>query len=169
MRLHRYKLPVLVAVLAVVATACGSSGGGGGAQECTSDFTVGVAYDVGGLGDKSFNDAAKAGLDKAIADAKQSASGPALLGAAMDQIAVSFGIEILKIVPNRVSTEVDARLSFDGASTLAKARSVIAMYEQAGIARERILIKIADDRVRDVIRDPDNAFVKINHLQQHLF
>ena len=68
MRLHRFKLPVLAAVLAVVATACGSSGGGGGAQECTSDFTVGVAYDVGGLGDKSFNDAAKAGLDRAIAD-----------------------------------------------------------------------------------------------------
>ena len=67
MRLQRWKLPVLVAVFAVVATACGGSGGGGEA-ECTSDFKVGVAYDVGGLGDKSFNDAAKAGLDRAIAD-----------------------------------------------------------------------------------------------------
>ncbi len=62
---------------------------------------------------------------------------------AMDKLALAFGIEILKIVPQRVSTEVDARLSFDTAATIAKARSLIARYEKAGISRERILIKIA--------------------------
>lgn len=65
------------------------------------------------------------------------------LEAAMDQLAVAFGLEILKIVPGRVSTEVDARLSFDRAATVAKAERLIALYEAAGIARERVLIKIA--------------------------
>jgi len=63
--------------------------------------------------------------------------------AAMDQLAISFGTEILKIVPNRVSTEVDARLSFDIQGSIAKGRQLIGMYEKAGIARERILIKVA--------------------------
>ncbi|MDX1952742.1 MAG: transaldolase [Verrucomicrobiota bacterium] len=62
---------------------------------------------------------------------------------AMDKLAVAFGIEILKIVPHRVSTEVDARLSFNFEATLAKARHLMALYEKAGIPRERILIKIA--------------------------
>ena len=65
------------------------------------------------------------------------------LGAAMDKIAVNFGCEILKIVPRYVSTEVDARLSFDTAATLAKAREIIALYAAAGVPKERILIKIA--------------------------
>jgi len=60
----------------------------------------------------------------------------------MDRLAVNFGREILKIVPGRVSTEVDARLSFDTAATVAKARELIGLYEQAGMARERILIKV---------------------------
>jgi transaldolase len=60
----------------------------------------------------------------------------------MDRLAVNFGREILKIVPGRVSTEVDARLSFDTAGTIAKARELIGLYEGAGIARERILIKV---------------------------
>lgn len=60
----------------------------------------------------------------------------------MDRLAVNFGREILKIVPGRVSTEVDARLSFDAAATTAKARELIALYEGAGIGRERILIKV---------------------------
>jgi transaldolase len=60
----------------------------------------------------------------------------------MDRLAVNFGREILKIVPGRVSTEVDARLSFDTAGTIAKARELIALYERAGIGRERILIKV---------------------------
>jgi transaldolase len=62
---------------------------------------------------------------------------------AMDHLAVAFGIEILKIVPNRVSTEVDSRLSFDVEGSVAKARQLISLYEAAGVARERILIKVA--------------------------
>lgn len=61
----------------------------------------------------------------------------------IDKLFVDFGLEILKIVPGRVSTEVDARLSFDVEGTLNKARWLIKLYEQAGIARERVLIKIA--------------------------
>src|SRR3984885_719521 len=62
---------------------------------------------------------------------------------AFDRLAVSFGKRILKIVPKRVSTEVDARLSFDTAASVAKGREIIAQYESAGIGRDRILIKIA--------------------------
>lgn len=62
---------------------------------------------------------------------------------AMDALAVAFGIEILKIVSHRVSTEVDARLSFDTEATMAKAHSLIQRYEKEGISRDRILIKIA--------------------------
>jgi transaldolase len=61
----------------------------------------------------------------------------------MDRLLVNFGCEILKIIPGRVSTEVDAGLSFDIEGTLAKARKLIGMYERAGIGRERVLIKIA--------------------------
>ena len=60
----------------------------------------------------------------------------------MDRLAVNFGREILQIVPGRVSTEVDARLSFDTAGSIAKARELIGLYERAGIGRERILIKV---------------------------
>jgi transaldolase len=63
--------------------------------------------------------------------------------ALMDKLFVSFGREILKVIPGRVSTEVDARLSFDVEGTLAKARRLIELYEQTGIGRERILIKVA--------------------------
>ena len=62
---------------------------------------------------------------------------------AMDKLAVAFGAEILKIVPHRVSTEVDARLSFDIEGSVAKARHLIGLYQQAGVGRERILIKLA--------------------------
>jgi transaldolase len=61
----------------------------------------------------------------------------------MEHLGVNFGKEILKIIPGRVSTEVDANLSFDTAATLAKARRLIELYAKAGVARERILIKIA--------------------------
>jgi transaldolase len=60
----------------------------------------------------------------------------------MDHLAVGFGGEILKIVPGRVSTEVDARLSFDTDASVAKARHLIALYEKAGVGRERVLIKV---------------------------
>lgn len=61
----------------------------------------------------------------------------------IDNLLVAFGKEILKIIPGRVSTEVDSRLSFDVAGTIYKAREIIALYEHSGISRERILIKIA--------------------------
>jgi transaldolase len=65
------------------------------------------------------------------------------LAVVMDHLLVRFGCEILKTIPGRVSTEVDARLSFDTAATLARARRIMALYEAQGIARERVLIKIA--------------------------
>lgn len=61
----------------------------------------------------------------------------------VDHVLVRFGLEILKVVPGRVSTEVDARLSFDTAATVERARRLIALYQAAGIGRERVLIKIA--------------------------
>jgi transaldolase len=63
--------------------------------------------------------------------------------AIIDQLLISFGLKILEIVPGRVSTETDARLSFDTQATVAKGRQLIALYEAAGIPRDRILIKIA--------------------------
>jgi len=73
---------------------------------------------------------------------KQSGDKHARLTAFMDKLAINFGTEILKIVPGRVSTEVDATLSFDTEGSIAKAKSLIALYEKAGIPRERILIKL---------------------------
>ena len=65
------------------------------------------------------------------------------LDVVMDHLLVRFGCEILKTIPGRVSTEVDARLSFDTAATVARARRIMALYEAQGIPRERVLIKIA--------------------------
>jgi transaldolase len=62
---------------------------------------------------------------------------------AFDRLAVSFGLKILEIIPGRVSTEVDARLSYDTEATIAKGRDIIAQYEAAGVSKERVLIKIA--------------------------
>ena len=82
-------------------------------------------------------------VDKVLAEAREEAAGGDVMAVALDKLAVFFGLEILKIVPGRVSTEVDARLSFDTQATLDKARAFIARYEKNGIDRERILIKIA--------------------------
>lgn len=83
-------------------------------------------------------------VDKAIADARQSGTtGRALLNQIMDQLLVLFGLEILKIVPGRVSTETDANLSFDTQALLDKAHRYITLYTKNGIPRERVLIKIA--------------------------
>lgn len=83
-------------------------------------------------------------VDQAIAEYKNgSLSGAAKVEAIMDRILILFGLEILKIVPGRVSTEVDARLSFDIQGNVDKARHLIGIYEKAGIPRERVLIKIA--------------------------
>jgi transaldolase len=82
-------------------------------------------------------------VDAALADAANAADGAeARTEAFMDRLAVAFGREILEIIPGRVSTEVDARHSFDTDATLAKARGIIALYESAGVSRERVLVKI---------------------------
>lgn len=83
-------------------------------------------------------------IEEAIIYAKKSTSDRSLqLTRAVDKLAVNFGLQILKIVPGRVSTEVDARLSFDTEASVRKARELIRLYEDAGIPRERILIKVA--------------------------
>jgi transaldolase len=83
-------------------------------------------------------------LDKVIADRKSSGlTGTAQLDDIIDHVLVAFGMEILKIVPGRVSTETDARLSFDTQGSIDKGRYLISLYEKAGISRDRILIKIA--------------------------
>ena len=83
-------------------------------------------------------------IDEAIAYAKaQSADKAQQLIDAEDKLAVNIGLEILKIVPGRISTEVDARLSYDTQATVEKARKLIALYNEAGISNDRILIKIA--------------------------
>jgi transaldolase len=84
------------------------------------------------LVDDALNFAVRAGGDRAARSV-----------AFMDRLFIDFGREILKIVPGRVSTEVDASLSFDTEGTLAKARKLIGMYKEAGIGRDRVLIKIA--------------------------
>ncbi len=83
-------------------------------------------------------------VDDALRWAKGQAKGQEeVVGLAIDRLAVEFGLRILKIVPGRVSTEVDARLSFDTVGTVEKGRHLIQQYEAAGASRERVLIKIA--------------------------
>lgn len=83
-------------------------------------------------------------IDQAVSDTKDSGlSGAALVEATIDRVLILFGNEILKIVPGRVSTEVDARLSFDCDATVGKARELIRIYEETGTDRSRVLIKIA--------------------------
>jgi transaldolase len=83
-------------------------------------------------------------LDEVLADRKSSGlAGAAQIEDIIDHLLVKFGSEILKIVPGRVSTETDARLSFDVDGSINKGRQLIKLYEEKGIDRERILIKIA--------------------------
>ncbi len=86
-------------------------------------------------------------VDGVLVDARkelgENATPQAVANLAFQRLAIAFGKKILAIVPGRVSTEVDARLSFDTAATIAQARSIIAEYDRAGIGRNRILIKIA--------------------------
>lgn len=82
-------------------------------------------------------------LIQAKKDAGAGASQKQIANLAFERLAVSFGLKILEIIPGRVSTEVDARLSYDTEGTVNTARKIIAQYESKGIARERILIKIA--------------------------
>lgn len=83
-------------------------------------------------------------IDKAVKDSEHLvASKEARLELILDQVFINFGLEILKIIPGRISTEVDARLSFDTEASIAKARSFVSLYEKAHMPRERILIKLA--------------------------
>lgn len=83
-------------------------------------------------------------LDQVITERRNSSlSRAAQVEDIMDHVLVAFGLQILSIVPGRVSTETDARLSFDTEGTIAKAHQLIAIYEQSGISRNRVLIKIA--------------------------
>jgi transaldolase len=82
-------------------------------------------------------------IDDAIEYGSKKGSGEHALHLIMDKLFVNFGCEILKIVPGRVSTEVDARLSFDITGSIEKARHLIKLYEEAGIERKRVLIKLA--------------------------
>ncbi len=83
-------------------------------------------------------------VDKAIADRQNSGlTGAKRVEDVIDNVLVNFGLEILKIVPGRVSTETDARLSFNTMGTIAKARQLIRLYETQGVDRQRVLIKIA--------------------------
>jgi transaldolase len=123
----------------------------------TGDLDIIEAYGKGGLiTDATTNPlfVAQAGLsgdkryvafvDSALAYAKENAEGPeAQLELSMDRLAVELGLEIVKLVPGYVSTEVDIRASFDTEESLRRARRIIAMYEAAGVDRSRILIKLA--------------------------
>lgn len=83
-------------------------------------------------------------MEKAVQYGKSNGSTPEeQVTEAMDKIFVLFGVEILKLVPGRVSTEVDARLSFDVEGSIEKAKKFIKLYEEAGISKERILIKLS--------------------------
>jgi len=83
-------------------------------------------------------------IDDAILYAKSLSTDKTVqLKYALDKLAVNFGLKILEIVPGRVSTEVDARLSFDTEGSIAKAHELIKLYESNGISRERVLIKVA--------------------------
>lgn len=84
-----------------------------------------------------------AALSQAQAETGSDASAKEVVDAAIDRLAVEFGRRILDIIPGRVSTEVDARLSFDTDATIAKARRIIDLYADHGVGKERILIKIA--------------------------
>ncbi|MFZ3288319.1 MAG: transaldolase [Telluria sp.] len=77
-------------------------------------------------------------LERAVRDFPNLSTGDVI-----DRVLIAFGVEILELIPGRVSTEIDAALSFDTEATVAKGRELIALYERAGVARERVLIKIA--------------------------
>src|SRR5215207_5209796 len=82
-------------------------------------------------------------VEEALAWGRQAGSPEGVAAAVCDRLAVAFGAELAGIVPGRVSTEVDADLSFDTSATVDKARRIIGAYEERGVGRERILVKVA--------------------------
>ncbi len=105
-------------------------------QDCTTNPTL-ILKAVQGTGGREI-------VEEALAWARrQGGSREGLVAQVSDRLAVAFGAELARVVPGRVSTEVDADLSFDTAATVAKAREIVAAYAERGIPRERILIKIA--------------------------
>ena len=105
-------------------------------QDCTTNPSLILKAVDGG--------AAAAVVDEGVAWGKRQSGTPeAVARAVCDRLAVSLGTELSRIVPGRVSTEVDADLSFDAQATLAKARALIADYKDRGVERDRILVKIA--------------------------
>lgn len=83
-------------------------------------------------------------VDEALAYARRrSTDRPKQIRLAVDKLFINFGLELLKIVPGRVSTQVDARMSFDNEGSVKKAREMVALYKDAGIDRERVLVEIA--------------------------
>ncbi|XXX79478.1 transaldolase [Sorangium sp. So ce134] len=90
-----------------------------------------------------YTDIVSGALAWAQKEAGQSKEPGDAVSLAFDRLAVDFGLRILKIIPGRVSTEVDARLSYDTQATIEKGRRIIRLYEEAGVSRERVLIKIA--------------------------
>lgn len=105
-------------------------------QDCTTNPTLLL---------KAAQTPAYAGLvDEALAwGSKQGGAREAIVAAVCDRLAVAFGSELAGIVPGRISTEVDADLSFDAEATVARARAIVDAYRQRGVGRDRILIKIA--------------------------
>ena len=104
--------------------------------DCTTNPTIVLKA----LGTAAFHDV----VDEAVAWGRRRGGDPARIAAeTADRLTVSVGIELLRLVPGYVSTEVDARLSFDFKASIAKAQQIIAAYEQRGVQRDRVLIKLA--------------------------
>lgn len=107
------------------------------------DATTNPSLITAAAGMPEYADVVDGALSWAEKQAGAGASAEKVVGFAMDRLAVEFGLRILQIVPGRVSTEVDARLSYDMKGSLDKARYLIKQYEAAGIGKDRVLIKLA--------------------------
>lgn len=107
------------------------------------DATTNPSLITAAAGMPEYADVVDGALTWAEKQAGAGASAEKVVGFAMDRLAVEFGLRILQIVPGRVSTEVDARLSYDMKGSLDKARYLIKQYEAAGIGKDRVLIKLA--------------------------
>lgn len=107
------------------------------------DATTNPSLIQAAAGMDRYSSVVDAAIERARAEAGADASVATIVDNAIDRLAVEFGQRILDIIPGRVSTEVDARLSFDTEATIAKARRIISLYDEQGIGTDRVLIKIA--------------------------